>query len=98
MVEKRLSFAIVMDVFSWELRYPFLYKPSPFPRWDMLVPCRVVPLKNVGPVELRARKLEVFFGTVTVSKVYNGGGVPPRQSFGLTRLSQFYYILLMNYE
>ena len=27
----------------------------------MLVPCRVVPLKNVGPVELRARKLEVFF-------------------------------------
>lgn len=35
--KKRLVFAIGRDVFSWELRYPFLYKPPlkmlfPFPR------------------------------------------------------------------
>ena len=34
--KKRLVFAIGRDVFSWELRYPFLYKPPlkmlfPFP-------------------------------------------------------------------
>ena len=27
----------------------------------MLVPCRVVTSKNVGPVELRARNVEVLF-------------------------------------